>query len=145
MPKVVINRDSKKVIIKLIDAWDGKLSWEELCIVVSKKLGLEDVISRHTLLRHDDIKIAFSNKKNLLKEKTSKPIDIGNKALEKAYKRITDLEAKNSRLEKEISVIKEQFVRWQFNLYRINTDMNEINKEIDRSLPDFERANRNNK
>lgn len=145
MPKIVIDRDSKKAIIKMIDAWKGKLSWEELCINISKNLGLDSVISRHTLLRHDDIKVAFSSKKSLLKEEPYKPIDVGNKALEKAYERITTLEAKNARLEKEIAVIKEQFVRWQHNLYKYEYDMNLVKRRIDEPLPDFERANRKNK
>ncbi|MDP3210397.1 hypothetical protein [Methylotenera sp.] len=145
MPKIVIDRDSKKEIIRMIDSWKGKLSWEELCIYISNNLGLDNIVSRHTLLRHDDIKIAFANKKKILKETPTNNIDIGDKALEKAYERIKTLEAKNSRLEKEISVIKEQFVRWQHNLYKYNYDMNLVKSRIDEVLPDFDRANRKNR
>lgn len=130
----------------MIDAWKGKLTWEELCKNISVNLGLSSVISRHTLLRHDDIKVAFNNKKMVLKETPIQPIDLGDKALEKAYERIKNLETKNSRLEREVSAVREQFVRWQHNLYKMkNIDMTALKKNINEALPDNDRANRKNK
>lgn len=139
----MVDEDSKKSIIKIIDSWRGKLTWEKLCQKVSDELGFDQIISRHTLLAYDDIKHAFSTRKSNLKDAPENRFGTGNLALEKAYERISTLESTNDRLEKELVAIREQFVRWQFNMHRLNLDMEKINKHIDEPLVDFGRANRN--
>lgn len=142
MPKIMVNEDSKRSIIKIIDSWKGKLTWEKLCQKVSSELEFDQIISRHTLLAYDDIKHAFSTKKSNFKNAPEKKFGFGDLALEKAYERISTLESTNDRLEKEITATREQFVRWQYNMHRLNLDMEKINKQIDEPLVDFSRANR---
>jgi len=142
MPKILVDEDTKRSIIKIIDSWKGKLTWETLCQKVSRELQFEKVISRHTLLSYDEIKLAFSSKKVQLKESPVHKFGTGDTALQKAYERIQTLEAANQRLEKEIAATREQFVRWQHNLYRMGVDMEQVSKFINRPLLDFERAKR---
>lgn len=142
MPKIMVDEDSKRAIIKIIDSWRGKLTWEKLCLHVSNELEFEGVISRHTLLAYDDIKNAFSTKKEHLKNAPEIKFGTGDLALQKAYGRISTLESANARLEKEIALVREQFVRWGHNLHRLGVNMEEIYKHIDTPLVDHGRANR---
>lgn len=145
MPKIIVDEYSKKEILKIIDSWQGKLTWNDLGERASRELGLESPISRFTLLSYDDIKLAFAEKKKQLKEAPVVNLATGDKALDKAYERIKSLEAKNQRLESELAVTREQFVRWQHNLYRMGVDMNEVQKVLDRPLVDFNRAGNQSK
>lgn len=140
MPKILIDNDSKRAIIKIIDSWKGKLTWERLCEKVSRDLGFNEVISRHTLLAYGEIQLAFSNKKKILKDSPANKFGTGDVALDKAYERIQTLESANLRLEAEITATREQFVRWQFNLYRMGVDMEQLN--LDKPLVNFDRAAR---
>lgn len=140
MPKIIVDDDSKKEILKIIDSWQGKLTWNDLGERASRELGLDSPISRYTLMSYDDIKLAFTERKKQLREAPVANLDTGDKALDKAYERIKALEARNKRLESELSATREQFVRWQNNLYRMGVDMNQIQKVLDRPLVDFDRA-----
>lgn len=142
MPKILVDDDSKRLIFKIIDSWRGKLTWERLCEKVSRELNFDQVISRHTLLSYDDIKLAFSTKKTKLKDAPEHKYGTGDSALLKAYERIQILESANQRLEKEIAATREQFVRWQHNLYRMPVDMEKISRVIDEPLVDHKRATR---
>jgi hypothetical protein len=142
VPKILVDEDSKKEIIKIIDSWRGKLTWESLCQRVSRELKFDEVISRHTLLAYDEIKLAFSTKKTKLKTEPEHRYGTGDSALQKAYERIQILESENQRLERVVGAIREQFVRWQYNLYRIGVDMEQVNKNVDRPLVDYARASR---
>mgnify|MGYP001179613503 CR=1 FL=1 len=142
MPKILVDENSKKTIIKIIDSWRGKLTWGSLCEQVSRELKFEEVISRHTLLSYDDIKLAFSTKKSNLKDSSEHKYGTGDSALLKTYERVQILESANQRLEKELAATREQFVRWQHNLYRMGVDMEQVAKAIDKPLVDFDRATR---
>lgn len=144
MPKIVINKDSKKTIIKIIDTWKGKLTWDLLCKRVTRELDLDEVVTRHTLLRYDEIKIAFKNKKDILKDSPAIKLELGDKALEKAYERILNLQTENSRLQSENSALREQFVRWQYNLYHIKgLEIKKIMDNVNHDLPPINRKKRN--
>jgi predicted nuclease with TOPRIM domain len=130
MPKIVITSSSKKKILNVISGWQGKLSWSLLCERVTKELGLESIVSRHTLLAYEDVKIAFEEKKAWLKEQPFSSSKKDDMQLQDAYSRIDTLEAKVRSLEAEKTALTEQFVRWQYNLYYMSNNMDELNKEL---------------
>lgn len=132
MPRTVITSNNKKKILDIIFAWKGKLSWSLLCERVTRELRLNTTISRHTLLAYEDVKIAFDEKKALLKMH-SFPDPREDLQLQDAYERIDKLEAKVRTLEAEKSLLIEQFVRWQYNLYLMGKNMDELNKELPES------------
>jgi len=142
MPKILVDDDSKRSIFKIIDSWRGKLTWESLCEKVSRELNFDQVISRHTLLSYGDIKLAFAAQKTKLKNAPEHKYGTGDSALLKAYERIQILESAYQRLEKELAATREQFVRWQHNLYRMQVDMEQVSRVIDEPLVDHERATR---
>lgn len=130
MPKIVITISSKKKILNIISGWQAKLSWSLLCERVTKELGLECIVSRHTLLAYEDVKIAFEEKKAWLKEQPFSSSKKDDMQLQDAYSRIDTLEAKVRSLEAEKTALTEQFVRWQYNLYYMSNNMDELNKEL---------------
>lgn len=102
------------VLVNLIDHWEGKLTWEALCIEGAKLIGYQP--TRQTLNTHSKIKSAYLGKKDLLKSgfvPSKRPA-----SLSIAEQRIRRLEAENSRLQTENASLLEQFLRWQYNAYK---------------------------
>lgn len=130
MPKTVITESSKKKIIDIIEGWKGKLSWKALCERVTKELGLRTQISRHTLLAYEDLKIAYEERKNWLKNNPTASNKRDDMQLQAAYDRIDKLETKVKRLQAERTVLQEQFVRWQYNLYYMGYNMDDLNMKL---------------
>lgn len=142
---MIIDSKNKKQILKIIDTWQGKLSWNLLCARITRELDLKNQISRHTLLAYAEFKIAFDSRKSTLRQEQgsiARPSDL---ELKIAYERIDSLEAQVKRLEAEKSAVMEQFVRWQHNLYQMNVDMDELQLNLDNPLPAIDRANANRK
>jgi hypothetical protein len=128
MPKIVVSDDVHKNVLTLLASWKGRLTWKLLCERVTREFGLKKEVSRHTLLAYKDIEIAFNNRKAMLKEAPrhlDEPEDV---QLENAYKRIDELESKNKLLQSEVSALREQIVRWMYNLYQMGHSMDEMNK-----------------
>jgi len=109
------------VIIDIVDGWgvDRKLSWDNLISAFFAKCARKT--TRQALDRNNRIKLAFQNKKDMLKDKLA-----GNESdkqslppsLKIAGNRIQKLESKISRLEVENSRLLEQFQVWQYNAYK---------------------------
>lgn len=119
-----------------IDQWKGKLTWELFAAKLSALLG-EERISRYTLMSYPPLVEAFKAKKEALKDVA---ISVNGSSpdftLEFAKDQITILEAKVSGLEKQIDLFREQFVRWQHNLYMMpGVDMEKLNAFIDMPMP----------
>jgi septal ring factor EnvC (AmiA/AmiB activator) len=141
MPKMLINSRNKKQILKIIDTWQGKLSWELLCDRITRELDLKNKISRHTLLAYAEFKIAFDSRKSTLRDNPSQSPKATDLELGLAHERIDRLEAQVKRLEDEKSAVMEQFIRWQHNLYQMNVDMDALQLNLNNPLPAIDRAN----
>lgn len=118
-----------------IDQWKGKLTWELFAAKLSVSLG-EESISRYTLMSYPPLVEAFKAKKEALKD-AAMSLSGGNPdfTLEFAKDQIATLEAKVARLEKQIDLFREQFVRWQHNLYMMpGVDMEKLNASIDKPM-----------
>lgn len=155
--------DNKEVILAIIDEWNGKLTYELLSAKLQAELGLKRPPSRHTYLKHDEIKHAFDLKKDELRNKKSAAIDqakllfessdklsalIANLSSDDAtigelIKRVDKLENENERLNSENKriaaqndILLERFTRWQHNLQKMDgVDMNKLIATIDNGLP----------
>lgn len=134
MPKIVISDDVHKTILALLSSWKGKLTWKLLCERITRELGLEKEVSRHTLLAYKDIEIAFNTRKAMLKEAPQKYHGTEDAQLKNAYKRIDELETNNRRLHSEVSAMREQIIRWMYNLYQMGHNMDEMHAKIPESV-----------
>ncbi|QXE86450.1 hypothetical protein KP003_19145 [Geomonas nitrogeniifigens] len=103
-----------EIIVKLVDGWTGKLTWELLIDAVWKRL--KNRYTRQALNRHDRVQAAFAARKKELRTKTPEGKKIASPPeLQAALDRIDALEAKTRRLERENKHLLEQFVRWAHN------------------------------
>ena len=142
MPKVVITLDKIPKILSILDKWQGKLTWKLYCQEVAKVFGFESV-DRGTLNAYGEIKAAFQKKKGNKKKNSRTSSDENHDkdpTIDELFKNIAEKESKIIRLEEKLNLYKEQFVRWQNNLYMMpGVDLDKLNKEIDAPLPTIKR------
>ena len=100
-----------QILIDLIDAWSGKLTWDGLCDKGGDVLGFRP--TRQTLNSHRAVKSAFDNKKT--QQKTGVMPSKRPQSLAIAEQRIHKLESENARLTSENDRLIELFIRWQYN------------------------------
>lgn len=113
MAKHLTSKDIR-ILINLIDAWEGKLAWDALCDEVAPLIGGRP--TRQTLSSHERIKSAFTDKKAQQKSgfvATKRPA-----SLSIAEQRIRRLESENERLKAENGRLLERFIQWQYNAYK---------------------------
>ena len=119
--------------MRVLDRWEGKLTWPIFCAEVARVLGVGSV-SRHTLVRYDAIQHRFRVRQQELRDAAGRePRDY---ALEAAKRRICDLEAQVRRLEDTNLLLLEKFQRWQYNAYAHNVRM----EQLDAPLPAVDRS-----
>jgi hypothetical protein len=100
-----------RILVDLIDAWPGKLSWDGLCEKGAEVLGFRP--TRQTLSAHQAVKAAYDAKK--LHVKTGLMPSKRPESLAIAEQRIRKLESEVARLNFENERLIEQFIRWQYN------------------------------
>lgn len=140
MPKKIITEKTLPIALHELDKWSGKLTWELFADRLSQALG-EKKISRHTLLSYPALVDAFNARKDALRVIVATAVNgESDLTIEFAKQQIATLEAKVSRLEKEIDLHRQQFVRWQHNLYMMpRVDMEKLNATLDKPLPAIKR------
>lgn len=100
-----------QVLTDLIDAWQGKLTWDGLCDRAGEVFGFRP--TRQTLNTHQAVKSAFDSKKSHIKAgpmPSRRP-----SSLSFAEQKIRKLESTVERLKFENARLIEQFIRWQYN------------------------------
>ena len=127
MPKQIVTKASLPKIMRVLDRWEGKLTWPLFCVRVARALHV-DTVSRHTLMRYEAIQHRFNVRRKELRDAADQePRDY---ALEAANKRIRDLEAQVRRLEDTNTLLLDQFRRWQYNAYAHNIRMEELDAPL---------------
>ena len=87
MPRLIVTKASLPKIMRVLDRWEGKLTWPLFCAEVARVLGVNRV-SRHTLMRYEAIQHRFKVRQQELRDATERePRDY---TLEAAKKRICD-------------------------------------------------------
>ncbi|MDA8120256.1 hypothetical protein A9R16_002920 [Acidiferrobacter thiooxydans] len=125
--------DAIEQIVRLLDAWSGKLTWEGLIEAVVPRLHCR--YTRQALHKHERIRAAYALRKSLLGSGKA-AARRGSWQADEAAARIARLEAENQRLEAENERLLEQFVVWAYNAH-----LRGISKEfLSEPLP---RVNRN--
>lgn len=121
-------------IVGVLDYWpiDEKLTWDRLCKAIEEQLDVVPSPTRQTLQKYARIKNAF----DLCKKSPAAKLKISqNKkrlpaSLKIAQLRIEAIETKVNRLEKENSLLLEQFVVWQYNAYKYGISIEKLNETL---------------
>ena len=106
--------DAIEQIVRLLDGWSGRLTWDELADAIVARLHCR--YTRQTLHKHERIKAAYALRKDAL-GKPGKGAPRGSGQLGEALARIASLEAENQRLENEQQRLLKQFVVWAYNAH----------------------------
>lgn len=140
MPKIIITEATLPIALHEIAQWSEKLTWERYAERLALRLG-ERRISRHTLLSYPRLVEEFNAKKNKLREAKNKvKSDEPDLSVEFAKKQIATLESTVTQLERQNNLLRQQFVRWQHNLYMMpRVDMERLNALLDTPLPELKR------
>ncbi|MEW8309061.1 MAG: hypothetical protein AB2652_04770 [Candidatus Thiodiazotropha endolucinida] len=138
MPKKVITPDTIPVALHILDQWEGRLTWDRYAKKVGEALG--DTVTRGALAKWSEIQDAFTGRQRELREEAGVVATTGDVTLDdlKAQNRAQDAEIK--RLKRTIARYREQFARWQKNLYMMpGVDMEALKGGIEQPLPPLTR------
>ena len=100
-----------QILVDLVDAWEGKITWDGLCDRAGELFGFRP--TRQTLNAHLPVKSAFDAKKNYVRSglaPSRRP-----SSLSYAEQKIRKLESEIERHKHENERLIEQFIRWQYN------------------------------
>lgn len=107
--------DAIEQVVRLLDGWSGKLTWEALADAIVARLHCR--YTRQTLHKHERIKSAYALRKEALGGPGKEGTPRGSGQMGEAAARIATLEAENQRLEAENERLQEQFVVWAYNAH----------------------------
>lgn len=114
-------------IIKLLDGWTGKLTWESL-IEESSKTILGRKPARQTLFKNKRLRFAFEHRKRELKKGTKRPSTSLSKNI--LIDMNTRLKSEINRLNAELDLMMETFKVWQYNAYANGLSEDQLNKPL---------------
>lgn len=115
--------------VRLLEAWQGKLTWDKYLVVLSGQLGHK--YSKMAMHKHPKVMVAWEAAKIRLQESGLGTVH-GNQVLVLAKKRISELEARIKRLEGENQQLLEQFLRWSYNAKGKGMTPEDLDKELPR-------------
>lgn len=121
MARHLSNRD-REAIIDMIDGWspENMLTWQRLIDRIGDRLGIHP--TRQTLDRHADIKLAYQCRRNDAPRVQPSPSE---RILRQQVERLT---AENSRLSEQLNFLRQEFLQWQYSLYKEGTTEDMLKK-----------------
>jgi hypothetical protein len=124
-----LNEERIEAILAILDAWQGKLTWDLLIDAVAKATGQR--YSRFTLAEYPGIANAFAERKRVVREKAgSRPLSARDERVQDALERARVQKAKADRLQAENQRLLEQFVVWATNAERHGVTMAKLNAPL---------------
>ena len=122
--------DAIEQIVRLLDGWEGKLTWEALIEAIVTRLHCK--YTRQALHKHERIRAAYALRKESLAGQKDAAVSRGSGPLADAMARIARLEAENQRLEAENQRLLEQFVVWAYNAHTRGLDKEFLSQPLPR-------------
>lgn len=122
--------DAIEQIVRLLDGWSGKLTWEALIDAIVARLYCR--YTRQALHKHERIKAAYVLRKEALGGFGNDGAQRGSGQLGESMARIARLEAENQRLEAENQRLLEQFVVWAYNAHTRGLDKGFLSQPLPR-------------
>ncbi|AEI75786.1 hypothetical protein CNE_1c04210 [Cupriavidus necator N-1] len=123
-----------EAISRLLDGWDGKLSWELLIEAIETRLKAR--YTRQALSQHARIKLAFQLTKERLtgqpRSKQQGSAGLGATEAQALLERYQRLEGENARLKAENERLLEQFVVWAYNASNRGLDARFLSQPLPR-------------
>jgi hypothetical protein len=114
-------------IVRVLDGWEGPLTWELLREAVAIRLG--ECPTRQALSEHARVQRRFQKRKEELKS-GRKTTRTGRVEVEKLLERLSRIESENRRLESENSDLLDQFRRWAYNAHISGVTLETLNAPL---------------
>lgn len=122
-------------IVKLLDTWTGKLTWQLLADAIERATGTR--YTRQTLDRHVRIKEAYLQ----VRERVSgmpaapkKPEELSKAEVRRRLEGYDRLKNEVARLKRENNNYAQQFARWVWNLRMMKISEDQL-RQLDETLP----------
>ena len=122
--------DAIEQIVRLLDGWEGKLTWDALIDATVSRLHYK--YTRQALYKHERIRTAFALRKASLGGGAEKTVRRGYRQETEAITKIARLEAENQRLQYENQRLLEQFVVWAYNAHTRGLDKEFLSQPLPR-------------
>lgn len=131
------NLDDQRIldVVRLLDGWNGKLTWELLADAIEKTTGAR--YTRQTLDRHVRIKEAYLQVRERVSGEPSTPKEPHELSKAEVRRRLADydrLKNEVARLERENNNYAQQFARWVWNLRLMKVTEDQLAR-LDDALP----------
>ncbi|MCG9065464.1 hypothetical protein LH425_10495 [Laribacter hongkongensis] len=122
--------DAIEQIVRLLDGWQGKLTWEALIDAIVTRLHCK--YTRQALHKHERIRVAYAMRKQTLGKGQQATVQSASGLPADAIVKIARLEAENQRLEAENQRLLEQFVVWAYNAHTRGLDKEFLSQPLPR-------------
>lgn len=123
----VIDEVVIEVILHVLDAWTGKLTWDLLITAIKASIATE--YTRQALSGHERIATAFSLRKASLGKEEGKRSS-GDARIDKLLKTIDTLKAKNAHLTIEGEKYRAKFIRWTQNAQKVGLTEEQLDADL---------------
>lgn len=130
MPKIVITAENIPEILHSIETWKGELTWPIFCEHIKMMLEL-DKVTRQALSGYEEIQIAYTARKQYLRENKNTEAPPVNSDVEYWQNQVESLEAELERANKTIEMYKQRFVLWQHNAYKHGVRMESLDDAVE--------------
>ena len=129
--------DAIEQIVRILDGWSGKLTWDGLIEAVVARLHCK--YTRQALHKHERIRAAYTLRKGAL-ARGEAVVSACVQPIDEATARIARLEIENQRLEAENQRLLEQFAVWAYNAHSRGLSKEFLSRPLpcvnrDRTLP----------
>ncbi|WED21572.1 hypothetical protein L3Q72_13215 [Vibrio sp. JC009] len=128
MPKLTITHEDISQVVALIDTWQGKLTWDLLTKKITELFNIHGGVTRQSLSSKAEIKLAFQQRKEKLKEKVE---SVPNYSVEYLRNQVERLEAELEREKEKTARYEARFVRWQYNAYLHNAGIESLDDPVE--------------
>lgn len=122
-----LNDEDIEKAVRLLESWHGKLTWDRYLPVLAGQIG--HTYTKMAMHKHPKVMVAWDAAKMRLQANGLGTIH-GNQVIELAKRRISELEAKNERLELENHQLLEKFLRWSYNAKGRGMTPADLDKEL---------------
>ena len=114
-----------KTAVRLIEGWEGKLTWQKLIDKLTAETGRSEAPTRQTLYSHENIATAWHAIKHRVKNKSPRA-----PSLAMADNMIERRDATNLILEAQVARYEEQFMRWLYNAGKRGVSIKQLNEAL---------------
>ena len=123
----VISDDVTEVVLEILKAWSGKLTWNLLIAAIKKGIGF--IYTRQALSKHETIVKEFNLRKRTLKSEAGRPVSEDSR-FEDLQRQIDRLKAEKEQLDVECNNYRAMYFVWVHNAVKHKVSEQMLNEPL---------------